>query len=158
MQMRVTLGGFGLAVPTTRLGVNVASGAYIDFRGDIREEPYRLLLGNVMTVDGNSGTVVASQVWTTWFAVNVSAHPWLHRKNTLVGKRAELTCSGTYAGSGEVELRFDVFDAYHEPKTFLRTAFIESTGFQINATSIRGRLERWYTDEEKDHNVHLRMQ
>jgi len=158
MEMRVTVGGFGLAMPGTTLGLNLATGAYLDFRNEFREEPYRLVLGDTRSIGGNSGTVVASQTWTEWFTVNVSAHPWLHSKNTLIGKRAELTCSGTYVGSGQIDVYFAVFDRYGEPQPLLRTASIESAGFQIDATRIRGRLARWYTDVEKQRNVHLRAE
>lgn len=158
MEMRIIMGGYGLSVPSSRIGVNVITGAAIDFRSEYRAEPFRLIMGDAVSMSGASGTIAASQIQTEWFGVNVSRHPWLHRKNRLTGKRAELTCRGTFVASGEVDVQLTVFDEKGHPSTLMQRALLDAKGFQIDATKLRGTLQRWFNDAEKNRNEHLRTQ
>lgn len=142
MQMRITIGSIGASAPRTGFGVNGASGAYIQFREDANDTPYILGLGDYLSLGSKNGTLAMTLLWTEWFAVGVSHHPWLHRKSRLTGQRATLTVEGTTLIVGEVKVIFIVYDDRGHPRSLMERAFVESSGFQAASTTVTGVLCR----------------
>ena len=58
MQIQITIGGLGLQIPKTGLGVNISSGAYISFRRTNKSKPFLVLvIGDRWSLGSNSGTI-----------------------------------------------------------------------------------------------------
>lgn len=142
MEMRVVILGVGVAIPRTRLSVNAGTRGIIELRTSEQDTPFRMVIDDRMSIGSASGQIVASNVSSAWFSVNVSRHQWLHNRAGLLGKRAELLVKGTFLSSGEVDIKFSVYDndGYEQP--LIERAFLESQGFQINETRVRGALRR----------------
>lgn len=148
MEMRVTIGGAGLSLPQSRVGANLVTGAYLQFRNAREDVPLVLGLGDRFSFGDNSGTLAVSHVSTVWYPVNVSRHRWLHGKARLSGRTAQLEVKGTVIGRGGVDIEFTVYDGDDYPKTLLERAMLDATGFQIAGASVRGTLKHISRAEE----------
>lgn len=140
MEMLINIFGFGVTIPKTGFGLNVASGSYVGFRHN-KDRPDKLLgLKDIVSLGSKSGTLVGSWVATDWFIVDVAKHSWAANTNWLIGKKAEIEVIGTLIIHGTVDLKFTVYDHNGNADELLTKVDVKAAGGQISNTKIRGVL------------------
>lgn len=140
MQMRIWMWGVGVKLGETGFSLNAVTQAWIYFRSIEKETPYVLTISDHLTVGSGNGTFGFANVKTHYFVVNLSAHPWLHRKGRLIHRKGRVSISGSTLYTGCIDIRFSVFDAYGEPEHELRVASRHATGLQVASSSVTGTI------------------
>lgn len=140
MEMRITISGAGFALGKTGFGVNALAGAYIETRPSSSFTPCLLALVKGPGIGSESGTVVFGHIQTEWFRVSTELHPWLAKRESLVGKTASIEVTGATVAGGRVDIEFDLISDEGDATSLLSKAHIRSSGFQISSTKVRGRI------------------
>lgn len=147
MEMKVRVASLGVSLPKTGFGLNAATAGYISLRNGPDETPVSFVVNEHLSLGSSSGTIAAAIVWSEWFTVNRSQHPWLHRKNKLIGKRTSLHIEGATALYGDATVTLIIYSEHGHPNKMMERAFVDTHGFQAAATTVTGILKRLPTPE-----------
>lgn len=140
MEMKVVITGLGFSIPKSGLGLNILGGSYIALR--ISEKTPQVLMGltDAFSLGSKSETVVVGHIETHWFIIDPVKHNWLTNTNSLMGKKAEIEVVGTLLAKGKVDLKFTVYDKNGNANELISKVDIDSSGFQVANTKVRGVL------------------
>ena len=138
MEMKILASGVGAAIPKTSIGFNLFSGVYIQIRRASADKPQVFGIATGPEVGGNSGTLIAGHIETSWMKIDAGKHAWLCSRSSLVGKLGEIELKGTLLFSGSVDVTFTLYDADNEASFSLSRVKVESSGGQLADTKVRG--------------------
>lgn len=138
MEMKILASGVGAAIPKTSIGFNLFSVVYIQIRRASADKPQVFGIATGPEVGGNSGTLIAGHIETSWMKIDAGKHAWLCSRSSLVGKLGEVELKGTLLFSGSVDVNFTIYDANNEASFSLSRVKVESSGGQLADTKVRG--------------------
>ncbi len=93
--MKIGTVGFGIGIPRTNLGVSVLNIGKMFFRNGINDPKEKaLLIHDLISVCGKSGTFLAAGIVTDWFELDPINDNWAYNTNWLIGKKVEVDISG----------------------------------------------------------------
>lgn len=138
MEIKILASGVGAAIPKTSIGFNLFSGVYIQIRRASADKPQVFGIATGPEVGGNSGTLIAGHIETSWMKIDAGKHAWLCSRSSLVGKLGEVELKGTLLFSGSVDVNFTIYDANNEAGFSLSRVKVESSGGQLADTKVRG--------------------
>mgnify|MGYP000848359336 CR=1 FL=1 len=141
MEMKILASGVGAAIPKTSIGFNLFSGVYIQIRRSSAEKPQVFGIATGPEIGGNSGTLIAGHIETSWMKIDAGKHAWLCSRSSLVGKLGEIELKGTLLFSGSVDVNFTIYDADNEASFSLSRVKVESSGGQLADTKVRGLIK-----------------
>lgn len=150
MQMKISILGWGVGIPHTGLGIGLGTVCYIAVRESKTARPMGWYIWDAVDLGTDSGNqLVGGGGGTDWFPVNEVNHPWIDEVDTLEGKIVQIDFVGPLpALTGHVDVKISYIDGNNNFRTILHKANIGGDGFQLSATSIRGRLKRFSAADE----------
>jgi hypothetical protein len=130
----------GVRIPKTDVGLDLASGCYIQVRSGPAAFPATYGIISIIEPGGKTGTLAVGHAFTSWFHVDSKRHSWLLSGQALVGKTATLEVSGTLLVSGTVDVKFSILDEEGNAIHVITHIDARSVGLQLASTSIHGKL------------------
>ena len=137
MMMRLAAASLSAVVPKTSLGVNVASGTYLQFRIGGATHIYGIAKGPSA---GMNGTLGATLLDTEWFPVKNTKKrgktiPYMN--NML----AQLEVVGLVAVAGKIDLKFTLFNKFKEPMMVIERVGEPVVGYHAINFVVRGNMK-----------------
>ena len=141
MEVKVIISGLGIGIAKTGLGANLVSGTYISMRMGPKVKPRVFGITDSLSLGSDSSTLLVGHVATGWFKVKPEKDPFFMKPENLLGKKVDVSVSGTIIVGGNVDVKITVYDEYDAAKEMISRVDVESSGFQLSTTKIRGILK-----------------
>lgn len=141
MEAKLWISGMGLGIPRTAFSANLASGAYLLVRPSPTAPPSKCYgLVENFSLGSEGSTVLYGHAATSWFPVLDTSAKEILNAGAFKGRELEISVTGTFIGTGRVDIKAFLIDDTGEPTTLLEKYNIHAEGGQLSSTSIRGRV------------------
>lgn len=144
MEVRLTIGGFGIGIPKTAFGANVVSGCYIETkpcRGRCAVSKYGVK--DSFSLGTESHTVIASQAKTEWMTVTDEVAIAKLQREQLNGSHVDIEVSGTSFGASKGDVTVKVIDENGDATDIIQKYGVKMVAWQLDSTKIRGVVRFW---------------
>ena len=141
MQVKFLLMGLGASLPSFKVGLNLASGCYLQFRDTPSSPAFVLGLATGFEFGASNGTLIGSYMESDWVSLDLKKHPWMCNQRVLIGKACKISLTGTVVRGGHVDITMTMFDKNHEEAYSFSKVYIKAGGIQLADAELKGILK-----------------